>query len=373
MTGSLDDGRRNNFDALRIMAALMVIHGHGWDLTGGPASGLWGVPFARAGLDVFFSISGYLVTGSWERTPRFGAFLAKRAWRIFPGLATCVTATIVAVGFLATTQPAGAYFTCAATYGYLSNIALYQHLWLPGAFKGQRELGAVNGSLWSLLPEFLCYLTVPVFALLRGKARLWALAVGAALSGGIGLYMFEAYGGPAVVVYHMDVKYALVEMPFFFMGGLFALAERRFAGLWRADLALLFFVANYSVSSWFDWWNIPLEWFTMPYMVIAFGRMGLPLLRRAGRFGDISYGLYLYAYPIQQLVLARMPGDPYPVLTCVALTIPAAFLSWHLIERPALRWGGQRERNMPRSPRRTGGVGSAAAVGGASPGPVQPE
>ena len=70
------DARRNNFDALRVTAALMVIHGHGWALADGVGSGLWGVPFARVGLDVFFSISGYLVMTSWERTPRL-----RHSWR----------------------------------------------------------------------------------------------------------------------------------------------------------------------------------------------------------------------------------------------------------------------------------------------------
>lgn len=353
VTATLDDGRRNNFDALRVAAALMVIHGHGWVLAGGPGPGLWGVPFARAGLDVFFAISGYLVTGSWERTPRLGPFLAKRALRIFPGLVACVLATILVVGPLATSLPLTTYFASGGTYRYLANIALYQELFLPGVFDGLREMGAVNGSLWSLLPEFLCYLTVPVFAALAGRrGRPWALAAGAALSGGVGLYLFQGYDGPALVLYHMDLKYALVEVPFFLVGGLLRLLEERgVRGLWRADLCLLFFTANYAVSSWFDWWNLPLEWFTLPYMVICFGRMSLPVLRHAGRFGDLSYGLYLYAFPIQQLVLARLPGVSFPVLTCVALTLPVAFVSWHLIERPALRWKRRRGGEEPTSAR----------------------
>ena len=358
MTAPLDDGRRNNFDALRVFAAVMVIHGHGWVLSGGPGPGLWGVPFARVGLDVFFSISGYLVTGSWERTPQLGAFLAKRALRIFPGLIACVLVTMLVAGPLATHLPLERYFASAGTWRYLANIALLQELYLPGVFGTLRERGAVNGSLWSLLPEFLCYLTVPLFALLawrgaRRGARPWALAACAALCGSVGLYLFEGYQGPAFAAYHMDLKYALVEAPFFLVGGLLRLLDGRVHGLWRADLCLLFFTANYGISSWFDWWNLPLEWFTLPYMVICFGRMSMPVLRHAGRFGDLSYGLYLYAFPVQQLVLARMPGDPYPVLTCVAITVPVAFLSWHLVERPALRWtrrGGRASTRPEQAP-----------------------
>jgi peptidoglycan/LPS O-acetylase OafA/YrhL len=347
-TESLGDGRRNNFDALRVTAALMVIHGHGWVLAGGPGPGLWGVPFARVGLDVFFSISGYLVTGSWERTPALLDFLAKRALRIFPGLIACVLATVLVLGPLATRLPLAEYAASGGTYRYLANIALLNELFLPGVFEGLRERGAVNGSLWSLLPEFTCYLTVPILATLtqrRGPlVRPWLLAVLAAACGGVGLYLFEGYAGPPLRIYNLDLKYALVEAPFFLVGSALRLLDGRVRDLWRADLCLLFFLANYAVSAWLDWWNIPLEWFTLPYMVIAFGRMSLPVAREAGRFGDLSYGLYLYAFPVQQLVLAFMPGLAYPVLTCVLLTLPLAFLSWYLVERPALRWKRLRPR-----------------------------
>lgn len=338
LVSRLGDGRRNNFDALRLMAALMVIHGHGWVLSGGPGPGLWGVPFARVGLDVFFSISGYLVTGSWERSPRPGPFLLRRARRIFPGLVACVLLTVFVLGPVATRLPLGDYLRDSGTWRYLANIALLNELYLPGVFRSLRDAGAVNGSLWSLLPEFACYLTLPLLAALAAN-RPAVLAALALLAGGTGMALFYAWSGPAPAFYHLDLKYALVEMPFFFVGAALALLEQRLgARLWRADASLLFFAGNYFISSWLDWWNLPFEWFTLPYMVICFGRLSLPILRSAGRFGDLSFGVYLYAFPVQQLVLAFLPGVGYPVLLCVALSLPLAFLSWHLIERPALRW-----------------------------------
>jgi len=64
----------------------------------------------------------------------------------------------------------------------------------------------------------------------------------------------------------------------------------------------------------------------------------MPVVRRAGRFGDFSYGMYLYAFPVQQIILAAMPRNEYPITTCMVLTLPLAVLSWHLVEAPALRW-----------------------------------
>ena len=256
-----------------------------------------------------------------------------------PGLAACVVATVLLLGPFATRLPLRDYAANGDTHRYFANIAFLNELFLPGVFDGLRERGAVNGSLWSILPEFCCYLTVPLLAVLPARLRLGALPVLAAAIGAAGVYLFYFYASPTIYIYHLDIKYAFVEVPFFFVGSLLRLVERRFGErLWRADACLLFFVANYTVSSWFDWWNLPLEWFTLPYMVIGVGRMSLPVVRRAGRFGDISYGLYLYAFPVQQAVLAFMPGLSFPILTCVALTVPLALLSWHLVESPALRW-----------------------------------
>lgn len=331
--------RANNLDALRLVAALMVIHGHGWLLSGAGISGLWGVPFGRVGLDVFFSISGYLVTASWTREPKLGSFLVKRALRIFPGLVVCVLATAFVLGPLVTAWLLGKYFTDGGTWAYLGNIALLNALYLPGVFTGLREGGAVNGSLWSLLPEFACYLTVPLFALLPPKPLVPALVGSAVVCGAAGLVLFYGTGMPSLVLYHLDLRYALVEMPFFLMGAaLFLLDQRVGERMWRADLCLLAFIGNYLISAWLDWWNLPFEWFTLPYMVLAFGRMSLPVFRRTARFGDFSYGLYLYAFPVQQTVVWAWPEADYPVLLCTALTVPLAALSWHLVERPAVRW-----------------------------------
>ena len=329
--------RSNNFDALRIFAAILVIYGHGSDLVGGTDPGLWGEPLARIGLDVFFSISGFLVTTSWERDHRLSAFLAKRALRIFPGLIVCVLLSAVLLGPAVSTLPPGQYFASAGTYAYLANVALYAVQHLPGVFGALRGSGSVNGSLWSLFPEWLCYLTVPLFALLARRLRIWALLLIAMACGGAGTLLFLVPPDRQIVLYGATLSYVLVQVPLFLMGGLFGLLRHRPGLLGRSDLCLLFLTLNYGVSTWFGWWSLPVEWLTMPYMVISFGLLSLPGLRQAGRFGDISYGLYLYAFPVQQLLLYLRPGIQAPILVCVLITLPLAVLSWHLVEKQALR------------------------------------
>lgn len=330
--------RDNNFDFLRLFAALMVIYGHGWVLATNTGPGFWGVPFARVGLDIFFSISGYMVTASWLRTPHLRTFLQKRALRILPGLIACVAFTTFVLGARLTRLPLAQYLANHNTLKYLANIVLHPVLYLPGVFEGLKQGGAVNGSIWSLFPEALCYLTVPLFALLAARARMWALGLGGVAAGTLGLWLFYGYDGPAWVINATDVKYMLVQVPFFFLGGLFRLLEDRVPGLYRADVALLGYTLNWVVSSWYGWWDIPVEWITLPYMVLCFGRMSMPVLRRTGRFGDLSYGMYLYAFPVQQVILGAWPDFGHPILACMILTVPFAVLSWHLVEAPALGW-----------------------------------
>ena len=333
------ESRDNNFDFLRLFAALMVIYGHGWVLSTNTGPGFWGVPFARVGLDIFFSISGYMITASWVRTPRLRPFLVKRALRIMPGLIGCVLFSVFILGARLTSLPLLDYLTDHNTLKYLNNILLRSTLYLPGVFTGLKQGGAVNGSLWSLFPEVLCYLTVPVFALLAIRLRMWALGLAGVLAGTGGLWLFYGTDAAWIGFYNADLKYLLVTVPFFFIGGLYRLLGERIPGFYRADVALLGYTLNWMVSSWYGWWDIPVEWVTLPYMVLCFGRMSMPVLRRAGRFGDLSYGMYLYAFPVQQVILGARPDFGYPILACMVLTVPLAVLSWHLVERPALLLG----------------------------------
>jgi len=329
--------RDNNFDFLRVFAALMVVYGHGYVLSTNTGPGFWGVPFARIGLDIFFAISGYMVTGSWMRTPRLGQFLWKRALRILPGLAACVLFTVYVLGARLTRLPLSEYLLSHNTFKYLNNIIFRQVLYLPGVFEGLLLGGAVNGSLWSLFPEVLCYLTVPAFALLAWRSRLWALGIGGVAAGVLGAWLFYGYEGDPWVINATDAKYMLVQVPFFFAGALYRLLGDR-PGFFRADVALLGYTLNWMVSSWYSAWNLPVEWVTLPYMVLCFGRMSMPVIRRTGRFGDFSYGLYLYAFPVQQVILGARPDMEHPILACMLLTVPFAVASWHLVEAPALRW-----------------------------------
>ena len=326
---------KNNFGALRLLAALMVILGHGQDMKGFIPPILWNFPVSRIGLDIFFCISGYLIYDSWLRDPSLGRYLSKRALRIFPALIVCVLVSIFIIGPMATVLPLSKYFRHHLTWDYLLNTVLYLQLYLPGVFIHRRLGGAVNGSLWSLFPEVLCYLSVPLICTLPPRIRFVLLLLVMVLCGGAGLYMFAYEPARFGLIYSVDPKYLLVQVPFFMAGAVMRQIELWFPKVLRLDFAVIFCASNFLLPLIIGTHSVPFEWLTLAYVVVAFGNCSTPLLRHATMFGDLSYGVYLYAFPIQQLVLDHTHA--FALITCTFISFIVAFASWHLVEHPALR------------------------------------
>ena len=156
-----------NFDIMRLVAALLVVVSHTFPLAGQAPLRIMGVEDLGAlGVSVFFVISGYLVSASYERDPK--AYLFKRILRIEPGL---IASLVVTVGLLAlvTTAPAAEYWPAAAMY-VVRNALLYPAVYaLPGVFQDVPFTGVVNGVLWTLRLEFTFYV---VLMLIRARLSL---------------------------------------------------------------------------------------------------------------------------------------------------------------------------------------------------------
>ncbi|QHC64310.1 acyltransferase family protein [Rathayibacter festucae] len=321
--------RGNDFDALRLVAALMVVVGHGAVLLGEPAPRLLGLPVHSLGVSVFFCVSGYLIAGSMERAPSAGRFLWHRVLRIFPALIVVVAVSMLVLGPLATSLPVGAYFSSGQTWAYALNVPLLAQYELPGVFDSAvHARPAVNGSLWTLGVEFCCYLGVLA---LRWVPRTWR---GVPLRGVLAVL---ALVGLAVVTGLGGALGSSAELCAFFAAAAAVRLLVPTAWLrWPAGavaLAVLLLAAGTPLQ------QVAL-WVALPVLVIVVGTGSLPVLRRAARFGDFSYGLYLWSYPVQQLVLEVLGRLPMPanLALVVAVTLLLAVASWWLIERPALRW-----------------------------------
>ena len=169
----------DNLTALRLLAACMVLYGHGFVFLGLPEPMFmqW-LPLGPLGVYIFFSISGYLVAQSWERDPSVFRFLIRRTLRIFPALFVCTVLSVCVLGPLLTEVTQTEYWKSEHTRGYFTNLYLYITYYLPGVFTSNKLPNAVNGSLWSLPVEFAMYLLIVIIGFVRApKWGVWAAAL----------------------------------------------------------------------------------------------------------------------------------------------------------------------------------------------------
>ncbi|MEI2712491.1 MAG: acyltransferase [Nocardioides sp.] len=329
--------RSNNYDALRLIGAAMVILGHAFHLVGRPAEvpGFLGYAISTFGVVIFFSISGYLITISWVRKRDLFSYFAARLLRIMPALIACVLICVFVIGPLVTSLPVGDYFRSSATWDYLNNLVMRARYPLPGVWEQLPYPFAVNGSLWTLPAEFFCYLVVPLAAvkwLGPRAAILVVLLVGA-------MYLSQIPPLESQVIWGSRITDAAGMWVFFAAGALIATAEQRWPDIFRTDVAVIVFCVFLLAISLRPMWLPYYAPLTLPYVVLVLGRGNTPYLRRASRFGDLSYGLYLWGFPVQQLVI------DYLGVHRMAYNLPLVYLgagvlafgSWRLIEDPSLR------------------------------------
>ncbi|HEX4444133.1 MAG TPA: acyltransferase [Galbitalea sp.] len=323
--------RPNNFDGIRLLAALAVLVGHGFILTDvHPVPALAGIPIDTLAVSVFFVVSGYLITGSWQNIRNARVFIRHRFLRIFPALWVVVLVTIFVIGPLCTTLSVAKYFQSSTTWTYLLNLVTLAQYSLPGVFEDSAHArSAVNGSLWTLGVELSCYIAVLILGVAM-RRRMWVGFIGMAL---VGLAAYFLTVGNASLQGFED---AGPEVVFFALGALGRLVVPRPA--LRPTIAIAVLVV-WLILVWI--WpvaKLELEWIALPYCVLSLALTPIPVLRRAARFGDFSYGTYLWAFVLQQVelgVLGRIPiwSNIAIILVC---TLCVAFASWHLIEKPSL-------------------------------------
>jgi peptidoglycan/LPS O-acetylase OafA/YrhL len=327
--------RRNNFDALRLVAAVAVMFSHAFLIAQGTQQHEWLIRLTGnqsilglCGVFVFFAISGFLVTQSFEQTGDPLRFMAKRALRIFPGLFVAVLLSAFVLAPLVTTLEPAAYFSQAAPYRYVvGNTLLAQTVQheLPGVMFVNNPVGLeINGSMWTLRIEFMMYLTV----LGLGVMRLLTLPV---------VLLLLALGMACLRFEVLDFLGGWGWLLGFFAAGM-ALYKLRATRIFDGRIAFLA-LAGLVLS-------VPLREFILLFPVFGcYLALWLALNPRlpvipAAHFGDLSYGLYIYGWPVEEAVIWLMGGRAlWWQIFAIALpaTVAFAYLSWHLIERPALR------------------------------------
>lgn len=332
--GQVFDGRKNALNAWRLVLAAEVMLWHCWPITGRlPAAATLQLLFS-IGVDGFFAISGFLITRSWLTDPRLRDYLAARGLRILPGYYVCLIVTALVFAPLSVAiqgHSVGKLLASGAPLEYiLKNSAVaYVHLDIGGTPSGVPHSGLWNGSLWSLVWEVICYLAVAGIGVAGLAHHRWI--------------------SPAILVLATGLATALPPMTF--------------PGAWTipqiAARSAIMFAAGAVLYQWRD--VIPARWSLVgvcvvivlaasllpDYRVVA----ALPLayaiivsgaLLKSSRLRlrtDLSYGVYIYAFPTQQLLAVCGLAHLRPVVLFViaaAATLPLAAASWFLVEKPAM-------------------------------------
>ena len=324
----------NHFDFLRIVAAYMVLCSHQFPLTGRIE---WVIPQYQSlggiGLLIFFSISGFLVAESWQRDPHVIRFALRRMLRVWPGLAVAVALAACVLGPLMTTLPLGQYFANPITAHYFGILKFIDAEYLPGVFDSNSN-HAVNGSLWTLPVEVRWYVILAILGLLQVLRWRVVLLLGTLV---MAVHYFGIFDVQRVIA-EGGKRGWKEELGIFFLAGA---CLHYFRAEWERNrfvvaivitaIAVLLFSIGQKHAAF---------WLIIPFVTLNFGLASWPGIRRTARFGDFSYGVYIYAFPVQQTIIALTSNTlPFALgLAASALTTFAfAFLSWHCVEKQALK------------------------------------
>lgn len=338
-------GHANNFDVLRFLFASLVVFSHSYPLGEGhelrePLRKLTGQT-TLGGLSVycFFIISGFLIAASWERRKTVGQFLKKRVLRIYPGFIIANAVGVFLVAPMAADSAIGNALVSLQQFAW--DCMRLQGTQLSDTLFSQNHLHAVNGSIWSIAYEFWCYIGVIILGLMplfhRRSFVLGLFVASLAVAFIFPTYHLEWFGGGILgKIFGYPFFWALL-LPNYLAG---VVAWRYRDKLVVSDRVAMMSAIALAVS-------IPVanSWSVMfpvcgAYLVLWAAFHPLFRLHGFSKYGDFSYGMYLYAFPIQQLLVMHNSGsmNPYALFALAwPLSILAGMLSWYVVERPFLR------------------------------------
>ena len=338
---------RDNFDVLRLLVAVLVMVRHGMTRLGIDEPGWWWFVEVFPGVSIFFVISGYLVSASWERSKGLQAYARSRVRRIFPGLWACVLAT-AAVAL---------YFGFDFLHGpglFWLGTQLVGLIYTPG-FLAEFGSGSYNGALWTIPVSLQFYVMLPVIYLLmsrrsganRGFFLLWLAAAVLALI--FRPMLYTGTGEPETLELKL-LRYSIVPHLYLFLLGLlfhryriqdWTLIRGKALGWLVAYLAAMYFLPDSTVKEVAQ--PVLLAFLAMSFAYSAPGYMGGTL-----RGNDVSYGLFIYhGLVINVFVELGLMGSAAHAWGMTAVTLVISWLSWRFIESPFLGRRRETVRAMP--------------------------
>ena len=332
------DPKSNSFGVMRFLMAFSVLVSHTFFLYYGlvsvePLYGVTGYTLGQHGVQLFFFLSGVLVAQSLAKSRSLRDYAIARALRIFPALIVCVLLTALVIGAWLTTLDPASYYRDTGLITYIAKtISLSTgSATLPGLYEANTVPGVVNTPLWTLKYEVICYAILAGIGFAAIASGRPGIVVGAALSLWFAAMLTlrpdlqPGYGFGKVVLY----------FTLFFGAGVAAYFLRKAIKLSAVILAPLGVFAYLMIGTTFA--EIAFALF-LGYGMLWLATFEFGRWRAFANSTDMSYGVYIYHMPITQALLLLVPGINLVslIMAATGLTMLAAFLSWELIERPAL-------------------------------------
>lgn len=344
MNNALQTIGANNFDFCRFWLAVLVIFSHSFALAEGDerheplgvlTSGQLGA--GRFAVCCFFAISGFLISHSWLRSATAATFLWKRVKRIYPGFIVAV----VLGAFVISPAASGSTLTWRQILLMPFNLLALRDCEPSTIFETNPFPGSLNGSLWTIPYEFKSYLALmalgvlglPRIRVLTLPCLMIATILGSVIYPNCRLMFFErgtfaAIVGQASAWFHV-LPYFLAGATFYNFRTSIPLCKRYAVCSVTALVCAVLFPASGRIV-------FP---FAVTYLLFWFSFHPLVTFHTWGRHGDFSYGIYLYAFPIQQLLAMTVP-EITPIglfATATPLSVLSGVLSWHLVEKHFVR------------------------------------
>ncbi len=335
--------QKNNFDILRLLFASIVIISHSYPLSGIRECD-WlcqlthgQLEFSKLGVKGFFIISGFLIFQSMERSTSLLQYYWKRVLRLFPALFVVLLLTVLLGPFVY--HGATPYLANKAVLTYLPyNLSLYKMQYgIPGIFDNNPYPSAINGSLWTIAYEFTLYVLLSLLFFVRGSLQLLRAVV-------LIIFAVLAFANIFFIDHLGDHWFILSSRQLLDLGGFFAAGSLMAA--FRVDQLsvrykriLLFIGLGVLILSLAGGFFNAIKILTLPLVVICFGSMSTPGINNIGnRLGDLSYGIYIYGFPVQQTLEYFFHFHYLQLMACsLYVSWCLAYLSWHLVEARALK------------------------------------
>jgi peptidoglycan/LPS O-acetylase OafA/YrhL len=283
------------------------------------------------GVNGFFAVSGFLVAMSWDRQKSAWRFALARLLRVFPGVIVAAAVTALVIGGLMTSRPLLAYLADPGVGRFLwqTLTSFRSATTLPGVFL-DNPLPFPFATVWTLRYELLCYAGLLAFGWAGGFRHRWLVAL--AIAGMAIALTVLALLGPVPKGVETSLRLPLI----FSVGVALYLYRDRATVSWLALIALVSLSIGAAIV-------FPAAYKALLFVATAYGVIVVAIAPglshpRLEPPGDISYGVYLYGWPIQQMLFAQFPqADPTAMIApALLLTALVATASWLLVEKPAL-------------------------------------